>query len=236
MRRSLLARAAAAFASIRPVRSWVVRAVCHLEGGQLWSSTFRELMENYYEVKIGIHSYGPCLTPGGLPPSTRVGNYCSFAAGVQVLRRNHPVDRISQHPFFFNSRLGLIDADSIPAVRDNPLHIGHDVWIGQNVLIAPGCRRIGDSAIVASGSVVTSDVPEFGIVGGVPARLIRYRLPEERRTLLIRSGWWLKPLPELAPLGRFLFHPMSDEDWSELSNAIEAQTAPLREAYSLREK
>src|SRR5258708_39890935 len=107
---------------------------------------------------MGMHSAGPCRLRGRFPAGTRVGNYCSFAAGIQVLRRNHPVDRISQHPFFFNSSVGLLDRDTIPLVEENPLTIGHDVWTGQNVLIAPGCRSIGDSAVVASGAVVTADV------------------------------------------------------------------------------
>lgn len=164
----------------------------------MWSVTYRELMCTHYGVEIGMHSYGPCLVPAYLPAGTRVGNYCSLAAGLQVFRRNHPVDRMSQHPFFFNVAAGLLDRDTIPTVKDNPLTIGHDVWIGQNVLIAPGCRRIGDGAVVASGAVVTADVPAFAIVGGVPAKLIRWRLSEERRTVWLKSEWWLKPINELA--------------------------------------
>lgn len=158
-------------------------------------------MWKYYRVGIGIHSYGPCLAPGRLPQGTVVGNYCSLAAGMQVLRRNHPVDRISQHPFFFNAAAELLERDTITAVAENRLTIGHDVWIGQNVLIAPGCRTIGDSAVVAAGAVVTADVPPFAIVGGIPAKLLRWRLPEEHREVWLRSEWWLQPITELA---RFL--------------------------------
>lgn len=164
----------------------------------MWSATYRELMRVHYGVEIGIHSYGPCLFPGRLAPGTRIGNYCSLAAGLQVIRRNHPTDRISQHPFFYSSALGFLDRDTVPAVTENPLIIGHDVWIGQNVLIAPGCRRIGDSAVVASAAVVTSDVPAFAIVGGVPAKLIRWRLSEELRAAWVQSQWWLKPVSELG--------------------------------------
>ena len=164
----------------------------------MWSLTYRELMQTHYGVEIGMHSYGPCLVPGYLPPGTRVGNYCSLANGLYALRRNHPVDRLSQHPFFFNAAAGLLDCDTIPSVADNPLSIGHDVWIGHNVLIAPGCRSIGDSAIVAAGAIVTADVPSFAIVGGVPAKFLRWRISDESRKAWLLSQWWLKPVGELA--------------------------------------
>ena len=164
----------------------------------MWSVTFRELLKEYYKVDVGIHSYGPCLWPGRLPPGTRVGNYCSLAGGLIALRRNHTVDRISQHPFFYNSELGLVERGLISEIIDNPLTIGHDVWIGMNVLIMPGCKSIGDGAIIAAGSVVTSDVPPFAVVGGVPAKLIRWRFPATLQELIARSQWWLRPVWELA--------------------------------------
>jgi acetyltransferase-like isoleucine patch superfamily enzyme len=156
-------------------------------------------MKRHFGVTIGAFSYGPCLNPGGLPVGTWVGNYCSFADGIKVFRRNHPIDRISQHPFFFNSALGLLEKDSIEADEMNPLTVGHDVWIGHGVIICPGCRRIGNSAIIGAGSVLVSDVPPFAIVGGVPGRVIRSRLPESLQHAWIESKWWLKAPSELAP-------------------------------------
>ena len=190
-----LFRAASRFGRIR---SLAIRAVCQLEGGQMWSETYRELMKVHYDVEIGNYSYGPCLQPGNLPAGTRVGNYCSLADGIKVLRRNHPVDRISQHPFFFNATIGLFDSDTISSVADNPLTIGHDVWIGLGVTIAPGCMNIGNSAVIAAGAIVTKDVPPFAIVGGIPAKMIRWRISEELQFEWERSKWWLKPVNELS--------------------------------------
>jgi acetyltransferase-like isoleucine patch superfamily enzyme len=174
-----------------------MRMVARLEGGELFSPTLRVLLREHCGVDVGMYSYGACLTPGALPPGTSVGNYCSLAVQVTVLRRNHPVDRISLHPFFFNRESGVIPHDTIAAGTSNPLRIGHDVWIGHDAIITPSCKSIGDSSVVAAGAVVTEDVPPFAIVGGVPARLIRARLPEEFQRIVAETQWWLKPLPEL---------------------------------------
>lgn len=58
-----------------------------------------------------------------------------------------------------------------------PLHIAGDVWIGARVIVLPGCRRIGHGAVIGAGSVVTKDVPDWAVVGGNPAAIIRYRQP-----------------------------------------------------------
>jgi virginiamycin A acetyltransferase len=178
--------------------SRAIRLICRLEGGQMWSATYRELLSRIYRVEVGLHSYGTSLYPGHLPPGTRIGNYCSIADGLVALRRNHTIDRVSQHPFFYNAELGLVDRGLIAEHSDNPLVIGHDVWIGLNVLITPACRRIGDGAVVAAGSVVTGDVKPFSIVGGVPARQIRWRFDEATRDAIANTQWWLKPVWELG--------------------------------------
>ena len=195
----------------------------------MYSPTLRALLEEYYGVSVGRYSYGICLNPGALPPGTRVGNYCSLAAGLQIFRRNHPFDRISQHPFFYNHECGLVADDNIPDVTANPLRIGHDVWIGQNAIITPSCKSIGDSAVIAAGAVVTADVPAFGIVGGVPAKLLRYRLPDELQRLISETEWWLKSLPELKEFLPLFFKTLSAED------AKQFHTACFHEGLSSRQ-
>ena len=78
---------------------------------------------------------------GLLPPGTIVGNYCSFADGLRVHRRNHPINKLSTHPFFYTKDVGLLEVDLIEANESNPLLIGNDVWIGSNVTILPGCKK-----------------------------------------------------------------------------------------------
>jgi virginiamycin A acetyltransferase len=176
--------------------------ICRMEGGQMWSPTYRELMRQHYGVEIGMYSYGPALWPGGLPEGTRIGNYCSLAAGITVFRRNHPTNRVSQHPFFFNSAVGLIKDDSIHADRDQPLIVEHDVWIGANAIITPRCKFIGLGAVIGAGAVVTKDVPPFAIVGGIPAHRIGARFPDEIQQALLECRWWEYPINRLTPLLR----------------------------------
>ena len=210
----------------KKTRAFAMRSVARSEGGEVCSPTLRLLLEEHCGVHVGMYSYGQCLTPGGLPPGTRVGNYCSLAVGLSILRRNHPFDRISQHPFFFNRESGVVDHDNIEPTAANPLRIGHDVWIGQNAIITPSCKSIGDSSVIAAGAVITADVPPFGIVGGVPAKLIRYRLPEELQRILIETEWWLKSLPELEQFLPFFFKTLSVEQAKEFREACVGITRP----------
>ena len=74
--------------------------------------------------------------------------------------------------------------------------IGNDVWIGSNVII-PGGIQIGTGAIVATGSVVVKDVPPYAIVGGNPAKIIRYRFSKEQIDVLLGSEWWNWPIEKI---------------------------------------
>lgn len=171
----------------------------------MFSRTLREILQRRFNVLLGNYSYGAILPKCRVPRGTRIGNYCSIASGVVMLRRNHPTDHISQHPLFFNAKVGLLDEDVVFDVTQNPLEIGNDVWIGQNAIIAPNCRRICDGAVIAAGAVVTADVPAYTIVAGIPARVLRVRFPEPIQRALIASKWWTRPIEELSGvLPRFL--------------------------------
>lgn len=165
--------------------------VRRLEGNDFYSATLRDILASYHGVKVGAYSYGPCLEPGLFPPGTKIGRYVSIASGVRVLNRNHPTDRLSTHPFFYNSKLGVVEEDTIACTS---LEIGHDAWIGANSLITPGCSRIGIGAVVGAGAVVTKNVPDFAIVVGNPARVLRYRFPEPVCDVIRRSEWWGQPV------------------------------------------
>ncbi|MFK7788083.1 MAG: hypothetical protein AB8C95_01150 [Phycisphaeraceae bacterium] len=90
------------------------------------------------------------------------------------------------------------------------LRIEHDVWLGRNAVILPGCRRIGIGAVVGAGAVVTRDVPDFAIIGGVPGKVLRYRYGEETRGKVLASRWWEKTPEALAQDMAKMIRPASE--------------------------
>jgi acetyltransferase-like isoleucine patch superfamily enzyme len=150
-------------------------------------------MLRHFGVEIGAYSYGSCFDPQYFLPPVKVGRYVSIADRVCIFRRNHPIDTLSTHPFFFNVNLGLVAKDGVASTT---LEIGHDAWIGGNAVITPGCRRIGIGSVVGAGAVVTKEVPDFAVVGGVPARILKMRFSSSACERILRSEWWNRPLDE----------------------------------------
>jgi len=130
-----------------------------------------------------------------------IGKFCSVGSCVKVLTATHPTRAfVSTSPVFHSTQKqcgttfvskDLFDQSLL--VEGRSVIIGNDVWLGGDVVIIGGIK-IGDGAIVAAGAVVTKDIPPFSIVGGVPAKIIRYRFTEEQREFLLKDQWWNKPI------------------------------------------
>jgi virginiamycin A acetyltransferase len=192
---------------IRWIRKLVRRLAARTEGGEFYSRTLRQILEQYHGVRVGFYSYGAILVPTVLPPGSIVGRYCSVGKELIVRRRNHPIRRLSQHPFFYNSALGYLRHDTIPADADNPLTIGHDVWIGDRVTIVSGCKRIGNGAVIAAGAVVTKDVAPYTIVAGCPAMVKGERFEPQTIQQIESSEWWNLALSDLFAKREDLINP-----------------------------
>lgn len=131
----------------------------------------------------------------------KIGRYTVMAFGVQIVTGTHPTRKFATvHPAFYSllKQYGFtyVDHQKFEEIMraDEDGHnvvIGNDAWIGANVQIIGGCT-IGDGAIVAAGAVVTKDVPPYAIVGGVPARVIRYRYTGDQIEKLLKFQWWNK--------------------------------------------
>lgn len=174
----------------------LVAGMAHIEVGEF---TYYQDRENPTEfaTRNVLYAYGP--------ERLVIGRYCCVARGTRFLMSgaNHPMSGAGTFPFgmfggdWWDATHDILEA--LPSRGDTV--IGNNVWFGLDSLIMPGIR-IGDGAIIASGSVVTSDVPPYTIVGGNPARVIQRRFSEPDIEELLRIAWWDWPVEAVTAHAR----------------------------------
>ncbi|MBA6116659.1 CatB-related O-acetyltransferase [Pseudomonas putida] len=150
-------------------------------------------------VSIGAHTY--IRSHSRLSLVSSIGRFCSIGSGCVIgqEKNTHPSNWVSSHPFQYENNHLTYRPDQSFAT------IGHDVWMGEGATILEGVK-VGTGAIVGTRALVTRDVPPYAIVGGNPAKIIRYRHPEGVISRLLDSRWWeldmatLKALPLDSPL------------------------------------
>lgn len=120
-----------------------------------------------------------------------IGNFCSIASDVHVyLGGNHRTDWVTTYPFghIHNNVFNTFDGYGHPASKGDVI-IGNDVWIGDIVVIMSGVT-IGDGAVIANNSHIVKNVEPYSIVGGNPAKIIKYRFTDEQIKNLLEIKWW----------------------------------------------
>jgi acetyltransferase-like isoleucine patch superfamily enzyme len=152
-------------------------------------------------VPVGRMTYGyKGLSDRSMRGTRSIGRFCSIATSVSVVGMTHPLEWVSTNPFLYLTSRGFTkEPVPLPAAakaRNKRVIIGHDVWIGEGALILRP-NRLGHGCVVAAGAVVTKDVPPYAIVAGTPAKIIRYRVPEELIPDLLAIAWWNWPLEKI---------------------------------------
>ena len=181
--------------TIYPHSVWLNRVIDHPNihvGDYTYYNDFDPVAD--YAARIA-----PYLHPGA-PEHLHIGRYGQFAHGTRFVTTsaNHPLDWFTTYPFgIFNHQLLPLFAEEFGKGRDT--RIGHDVWIGHNAMILPGVT-IGNGVIVGAGAVVAKDVPDWSIVAGNPARVIRRRFPDAICGKLDRLVWWDRAPEEVSGL------------------------------------
>lgn len=163
----------------------------------------KNLIGRKVDLSNSVIGYGSYVGNESSLPACKIGKYCSISWNVKLVAGMHPTKNwVSTYPGFFSKataacchyvteqkfeELKYADSD-----HRYFCEIGNDVWIGAHVLLMNGVK-IGDGAIIAAGAVVTEDVPNYAIVGGVPAKVIRYRFEEKEIEFLNELQWWNQP-------------------------------------------
>jgi acetyltransferase-like isoleucine patch superfamily enzyme len=115
-----------------------------------------------------------------------IGSFCAISWDLTINAVHHPLTHLTIHAFPYIREYGAAKSDTRVHER---VKIGHDVWIGANSVIMPGIT-VGNGAVIAANAVVTKDVPDYAVVGGVPAKIIKYRFDEKTIERLLKIKWW----------------------------------------------
>lgn len=184
---------------------------------------------------IGTQSY----SHSPLPSEMKVGRHCSIGEGLKILDSQHPIDRLSSAHFTWRTQSPLVEAafyDAGKKSSSKPAYnlvgggkpypeLKNDVWIGQNATLSMGIT-IGNGAIVAANSMVTKSVPDYAIVGGNPAKLIRYRFEDATIERLLTSSWWDYSITDLNEFDTTSVETFL-EQWEDNSEVLEPYSPEL---------
>lgn len=194
-------------AIIEKIRSLFV-GNCHITAttyrSQIHSTAKIRQHARVYGSTVGKYTY---ISRNTLVQNSEIGAFCSISEDCNIGMPTHPTDFVSSSPVFLQGgnclKKHFSEHPYQPCARTV---IGNDVWIGAQAQIKSGVR-IGNGAVIGAGAVVTKDIPAYAIVGGVPAKLIRYRFDEKTVAQLEQWQWWALSDAEIKDLAPYFSDP-----------------------------
>ena len=158
------------------------------------------------KVSVGKNTYGTIeiQTYGVKDSKLEIGNFVSIAPGVKfLLDGNHEINTFTTYPFKV-----MFLKEKVEAYTKGPIIVKDDVWIGTDALILSRVV-IGQGAIIAAGSVVTKDIPPYSVVGGNPAKIIKYRYSKEIIEEMIKFDWSKIETFKIDEIKKELYSPLT---------------------------
>lgn len=144
-------------------------------------------------MSFGKYTYGnPKITWVNQNAKLTIGNFCSIASNVTIYLGNgvgHDVSFVSTYPFGYIHNNVFTNVKNNSRNTNGDVNIGNDIWIGENVTIMSGVT-IGDGAVIANNSHVVKNVEPYSLVGGNPAKFIKYRFTSKQIEKLLEIKWW----------------------------------------------
>lgn len=161
-------------------------------------------------IHIGDYTYGyPNISLETGRYHIHIGKFCSITHGVYILvDTEHPTKWVTTFPLGY--RIDAIAREETFCESKGDINIGNDVWIGLNSVILSG-TTVGDGAVIGAGAIVTKDVSDYEIVGGNPAKSIKFRFEPSQIKALKQIEWWDWPLTKIEENSHLLQSPRIDE-------------------------
>lgn len=165
----------------------IISIGCDIRNSKLGKQVFLGENVSLVNSEIGDFSY---INNDSQVKNTSIGKFCSIGPDVKIILGKHPSTFVSSHPVFYaDNKPFATFSDKLYIEEFGHVTIGHDVWIAEGVVI-PSTVKIGNGAIITSRSVVTKDVEPYSIVGGIPAKHIKFRFDENIVDIINQSEWW----------------------------------------------